>query len=160
MAPMKLHSYSVDLQWTGNDGLGTNSYKSYRRDYTIASEGKPKIEGSSDPAFRGDPKRYNPEEFLVASLSSCHMLWYLHLCSVNGVNVLDYGDQPTGVLREEPGGSGSFVHVDLHPRVTIAPGSDRTVATALHHDAHAMCFIARSVSFPVRVTPQITAADK
>lgn len=151
----KQHQYAVSIAWTGNDGSGTQSYRSYRRDHEIAAAGKPPIPGSSDPAFRGDRTRYNPEELLVASLSSCHMLWYLHLCSVNGIVVLDYHDEAAGTLQEEDDGAGTFVRVVLKPRVTVAGGSDRGKALALHEEAHHLCFIARSVRFPVEVAAQI-----
>lgn len=149
------HQYAVSLAWTGNDGVGTQSYKAYRRDHEIAAAGKPPIPGSSDPAFRGDRTRYNPEELLVASLASCHMLWYLHLCAVNGIVVLEYRDEAAGTMQEEADGGGAFVRVVLRPRVTIAKGGDRAQALALHEKAHHLCFVARSVRFPVDIAPQI-----
>lgn len=151
----KQHHYSASTVWTGNDGSGTQSYRSYRRDHEICAAGKPPIPGSSDPSFRGDPTRYNPEELLVASLSGCHMLWYLHLCAVNGVVVLDYRDEAGGTMQEEDDGGGAFVRVVLKPRVRIAKGGDRGKALALHEQAHHLCFIARSVRFPVEVAAQI-----
>jgi organic hydroperoxide reductase OsmC/OhrA len=151
----KHHQYAVSIAWTGNDGAGTRSYTSYRRDHEISAPGKPAIRGSSDPAFRGDRARYNPEELLIASLSTCHMLWYLHLCAVNGIVVLGYRDEAGGTLREEADGGGAFVRVVLKPQVTIAPGSDRAKALALHDEAHRLCFIARSVRFPVEVAAEI-----
>ncbi len=151
----KQHQYAVSLAWTGNDGGGTQSYRSYRRDHEITVAGKPAIPGSSDPAFRGDRARYNPEELLVASLASCHMLWYLHLCAVNGIAVVDYRDEAGGTMQEEEDGGGAFVRVLLQPRVTIAPGGDRGKALALHAQAHHLCFIARSMRFPVDVAAQI-----
>ena len=152
---MKQRTYEVRVDWTGNDGEGTMTYKGYRRDHTIACEGKPPIQGSSDPGFRGDRSRYNPEELLVASLSSCHMLWYLHLCSVNHVTVLDYRDAASGVLEEGDDGSGVFVRVVLRPTVKISVADDRAKALALHSEAHRFCFIARSVRFPVEIAPEI-----
>ena len=152
----KQHQYAVSIAWTGNDGSGTQSYRGYRRDHEIAAAGKPPIPASSDPSFRGDRTRYNPEELLVASLSSCHMLWYLHLCSVNGIVVLDYRDEAVGTMQEEDDGAGAFVRVVLKPRVTIAKGGDRGKALALHEEAHHLCFIARSVRFAVEVAAQIT----
>ena len=152
---MKRHHYEVRVDWTGNDGDGTKSYKSYRRDHSIQSAGKPEISGSSDPSFRGDPARYNPEELLVASLSACHMLWYLHLCAVNDVIVREYRDAAFGVMEENQDGSGEFVQVVLKPVVKISVDSDRAKALALHHEAHGLCFIARSVKFPVEVVPEI-----
>lgn len=151
----KQHHYEVRMTWTGNDGEGTRDYRSYRRDHIVSAAGKPEIPGSSDPAFRGDAQRYNPEELLVASLSSCHMLWYLHLCAARGVVVLAYEDTPRGVMDERPDGAGAFVDVELRPHVTIAPGSDAKTAEALHHEAHEKCFIANSVNFPVRVSATI-----
>jgi organic hydroperoxide reductase OsmC/OhrA len=152
---MKQHTYQVHVNWTGNLGEGTKTYKSYRRDHTIETTGKPPILGSSDPAFRGDPSRYNPEDLLVASLSSCHMLWYLHLCAVNHLTVVDYQDHASGVMQEHDDGSGEFVSVTLKPNIRILPGDDREIALALHAEAHHLCFIARSVNFPVEVTPEI-----
>jgi organic hydroperoxide reductase OsmC/OhrA len=152
---VKQHTYEIRVDWTGNSGDGTKNYKSYRRDHTITSEGKPPIPGSSDPHFRGDASRYNPEELLVASLSTCHMLWYLHFCSVNAVTVLDYHDGAFGVMNEADDGSGAFARVLLKPTVQIAAGDDREKALALHHEAHRFCFIANSVNFPVDVVPQI-----
>jgi len=152
---VKRHHYEVRVDWTGNDGDGTRSYKSYRRDHSIQSAGKPEIFGSSDQSFRGDPARYNPEEFLVASLSACHMLWYLHLCAVNDVIVREYRDAACGVMEENQDGSGEFVQVMLKPVVKILGDSDRAKALALHHEAHGLCFIARSVKFSVEVVPEI-----
>jgi organic hydroperoxide reductase OsmC/OhrA len=152
---MKQHTYNVQISWTGNDGEGTKTYKGYRRDHSIASEGKPEIPGSSDPAFRGDRSRYNPEELLVASLSSCHMLWYLHLCSANHIVVLEYRDTASGVMEENADGSGQFARVTLKPAIKVAKGSDCSKARSLHEEAHRLCFIARSVNFPVDVSPQI-----
>jgi|ERR1022692_1741797 organic hydroperoxide reductase OsmC/OhrA len=155
---VKQHTYEVRVDWTGNDGEGTKTYKGYRRDHTIGCEGKPQIQGSSDPAFRGDRSRYNPEELLVASLSSCHMLWYLHLCSANQVTVLDYHDAAFGVMEEHDDGAGEFVRVVLKPTVKISANSDRAKALALHNEAHHLCFLARSVRFPVDIAPEIMDA--
>lgn len=156
---MKHHTYEVRIDWTGNDGQGTKTYQSYRRDHTIAAQGKPQIPGSSDPSFRGDPSRYNPEELLVASLSACHMLWYLHLCSTNKVTVIDYQDAASGVMEEADDGSGKFVRVLLKPKVKISAGDDQAKAQALHSEAHHLCFIARSVNFPVEIEPEIVAGS-
>ncbi len=145
----KEHHYSLTMTWTGNTGEGTRSYQSYSRNHVYSSEGKPEIPGSSDPSFRGDPKRYNPEELLVATLSSCHMLWYLHLCSANGIVIESYEDKPVGIMVEEENGTGYFTEVILKPLVLISKG-DVAKANELHHQAHDMCFIANSVKFPVK----------
>jgi organic hydroperoxide reductase OsmC/OhrA len=152
---MKEHTYEVRLQWTGNDGEGTKTYKSYRRDHTIVCQGKPEVPASSDPSFRGDRSRYNPEELLVAALSSCHMLWYLHLCALNHITVVEYRDAASGVMRENSDGSGEFLRVLLKPAITLSAGEDRVKARELHHEAHRLCFIARSVNFPVEIEPEI-----
>jgi organic hydroperoxide reductase OsmC/OhrA len=152
---MKTHDYQVQIEWTGNAGEGTKTYKSYRRDYLIASHGKTPILGSADPAFRGDPARFNPEDLLVASLSSCHMLSYLHLCAVKGVVVLEYRDEATGSMLEAPGGTADFTAVRLSPKVKISSADHQELAMSLHHAAHEVCFIARAVKFPVEVAPEV-----
>jgi organic hydroperoxide reductase OsmC/OhrA len=152
---VKQHIYQAQINWTGNAGEGTKTNRGYRRDHVITCKGKPPIQGSSDPAFRGDATRYNPEDLLVASLSACHMLWYLHLCSVNQVTVLEYRDAAEGVMAEKDDGSGVFVQVTLRPVVKLSGDSDRKTALNLHHEAHRCCFIANSVNFPVQVTPEI-----
>jgi organic hydroperoxide reductase OsmC/OhrA len=148
---MALHEFRIGTVWTGNNGTGTKTYLGYARDHAIHAEGKAAINGSSDPAFRGDPERYSPEELLVASLSACHMLWYLHLCSVNQVNVVEYRDMASGQMEVDAGGSGRFVGVNLRPEVRISPESDPVRARALHAEAHRLCFIANSVNFPVEI---------
>jgi organic hydroperoxide reductase OsmC/OhrA len=153
---MKLHDYQVSVTWVGNDGEGTRSYRSYRRDHEISGPGKAPIPGSSDPSFRGDPARYSPEELLVGSVSACHMLWYLHLCAVNGVTVLEYLDRATGEMAENADGSGQFVRIVLRPAIRLSAGGDKTRAHALHQEAHALCFIARSVNFPIEIEGAIT----
>lgn len=146
----RTHSYEAEVIWTGNQGSGTSGYKAYSRDHVIRAGSKPEIPGSSDPAFRGDPARYNPEDMLVASLSACHMLWYLHLCATNKIVVEDYRDHAQGVMVETVDGGGHFESVTLRPRVIIAAGGDLALAERLHAEAHAKCFIANSVNFPVR----------
>jgi organic hydroperoxide reductase OsmC/OhrA len=155
----KQHIYPVRVSWTGNDGDGTRSYRGYRRDHVIAAAGKPAIDGSSDPKFRGDASRYNPEELLVAALSSCHMLSYLHLCAVNQVVVVAYEDDATGFMEETAEGGGRLTKTILKPKVTITPEGDAAKAKELHHEAHRLCFIANSVNFPVETEPVIMAAD-
>ena len=145
-----LHHYKATTQWVGNLGKGTSDYKSYSRNHDIHIEGKAPLLVSSDPTFRGDKSRQNPEELLVASLSGCHMLWYLHLCATNGVVVIDYIDEASGTMEENKDGSGQFTEVILRPVVTVRDESMITKANQLHDEAHRMCFIARSMNFPVR----------
>jgi organic hydroperoxide reductase OsmC/OhrA len=149
------HHYSVSILWTGNCGHGTRSYTAYGRSYEVRIAGKPIISGSSDPAFRGDPERYNPEELFVAALSSCHMLWYLHLCSDAGIIVNSYEDNAEGMMAESDAG-GRFTGVTLQPVVKITGSSE--CARQLHEKAHELCFLANSVNFPVEIRASIEEA--
>ncbi|HKU80687.1 MAG TPA: OsmC family protein [Candidatus Tumulicola sp.] len=151
---MRSHSYRVEVTWNAGTTPGTVNYRAYSRDHAIAAAGKPLLPASSDPAFRGDASRYNPEELLIAALSSCHMLWYLHLCSNRRIVVTGYRDDADGTMELAPDGSGRFVRVTLRPAVTLSGPADRELAFALHEDAHRFCFIAQSVNFPVVVEPQ------
>lgn len=151
----KTHEYSTQVIWTGNDGSGTSSYDAYRRDHSISVPGKPLLVASSDPAFRGDPTRYNPEELLVASLSACHMLWYLHLCANAGIIVSNYIDAAHGAMTETQDGGGQFTEVVLNPSIHISAESNLEVAIQLHEMAHKKCFIANSVNFLVRCVPVV-----
>jgi organic hydroperoxide reductase OsmC/OhrA len=152
---LRQHHYRPRVRWIGNTGAGTKDYRAYKRDHVIEADGKPSIPGSSDPMFRGDRTRWNPEDMLVASLSTCHQLWYLHLCSDAGIVVTAYEDQAEGLMEEDASGAGQFTRVLLKPTVTVTPGADLALATSLHHKAHSMCFIARSVRFPVECEPTI-----
>jgi len=153
------HRYEMTVRWTGNAGSGTSDYRSFRRDHEVSGDGKPIILGSSDPAFRGDAARWNPEELLVVALAQCHMLWYLHLCAAGGVVVTDYTDSPVGTMQmDATGGGGQFTEVILRPAVTVADPSMTDKARALHDEIGALCFIARSVSFPVSHEPTVRAA--
>lgn len=154
----KKHHYSPTIAWTGNKGSGTTSYKAYSRDHVISVDGRPDIQGSSDPAFLGDAARYNPEDLLVASISACHMLWYLHLAAEAGIVVTAYRDKPLGVMVEDRERGGWFTGVTLHPEVTIRAGGDAAVAQSLHETAHRKCFIANSLNFPVACEAVIVTA--
>ena len=151
---MNAHVYTVSTKWTGNKGEGTATYKSYERNHTISIKGKPDIDGSSDPVFRGDATRYNPEEFLVAALSTCHMLSYLHVCTTAGVIVTAYEDVAEGRMEETSNGGGQFTEVILRPVVTVKDASMVENAITAHHKASELCFIASSVNFPVHHQPE------
>ncbi|MGY3727462.1 MULTISPECIES: OsmC family protein [Cobetia] len=158
------HHYSVDLEWTGNRGEGTTHYTAYERDFEARVSGKPSLEGSADPAFRGNGARWNPEDLLVASVSACHKLWYLHLCADAGIRVMTYLDHAEGTMREGTSGgkgdpaaeSGRFTAIVLRPEITLAAGDNIALALELHHRAHALCFIANSLNFPVSCEAVIT----
>ena len=147
---MKTHDFRAKIVWTGNLGQGNKSYKGYERSWEVRTEGKPVIACSNDPLLGGDPSLHNPEDMLIAALSACHMLWYLHLAHQAGVLVSGYEDDPLGHGESAPTGAGRFVGATLRPRITVAAGTDMARAEALHHEIAQVCFIARSVNFPVR----------
>lgn len=148
------HSYSVNVTWTGNTGIGTSKPNGYSRNHEVRIAGKHVIEASSDPAFAGDPTRHNPEELLVAALSQCHMLWFLSRCAKHGVIVTAYEDDAIGTMVEHRDGGGEFTNVTLCPRITLASEADPTLLARLHDESHHLCFIARSVNFPVEINPK------
>ena len=153
---MKTHHYNIQLNWTGNEGQGTTNYQAYKRSHTIAATNKyGEILGSSDPSFKGDTTKYNPEELFLSSIASCHMLWYLHLCSVNNIIVTAYEDNPKGTMTEIKNGSGAFTEVTLFPKVTITDKSNIELAKQLHEEANNMCFIANSCNFKIKHVIQI-----
>lgn len=156
----KLHKYNLTTTWTGNKGDGTLTYRGYERSHTIAVESKVDLLASSDPAFLGDITKHNPEELLLASLSSCHMLWYLHLCATAGIIVTAYEDNAEGIMEETESGSGKFTEATLYPVVTVKDASMKEQAIALHEKANEMCFIANSVNFKVHHRPEIISAEQ
>ncbi|RIX31134.1 OsmC family protein [Amnibacterium setariae] len=148
------HTYALAAEWTGNRGSGTSGYRDYGRDVLLTIAGKPDLPASADRPFRGDPARWNPEELLLAALSECHLLSYLHVAVNNGVVVTGYTDAATGAMEVDRDGGGRFTRVDLHPRVALADESQRALADSLHAEANRLCFIANSVSFPVHHHPE------
>ena len=154
----RTHRYDLAVSWTGNRGSGTSGYRDYGRDHVISADGRPQIAGSSDPVFRGDKARWNPELELVAALSQCHMLSYFHVCATAGVVVTGYQDAPYGLMAETDDDGGHFTEVVLRPSVTVADAAMTEQAVKLHEDASRKCFIASSVNFPVRHEPTVTTA--
>jgi organic hydroperoxide reductase OsmC/OhrA len=154
---VRQHRYEVSVSWTGNRGSGTSGYRDYGREHQVSADGRPPIEASSDPVFRGDPDRWNPELELTAAVSQCHMLWYLHLCAEAGVVVTEYTDDAHGIMAEDADGTGRFVEMVLRPRVTVAAADMTPAAVNLHSDANAKCFIANSLNFPVHHEPVVVA---
>ncbi|MDW3204252.1 MAG: OsmC family protein [Alphaproteobacteria bacterium] len=154
----KEHEYTCQVQWTGNRGDGTKTYRGYDRTWDIATPGKPVIHCSNDPLLGGDPGLPNPEDLLISSLSACHMLWYLHLASREKIVVQSYTDTPIGIGESEPSGAGRFLRAILRPSIVLSDIGDRDRADALHHEIHQYCFIARSVNFPVSYEASYSAA--
>jgi organic hydroperoxide reductase OsmC/OhrA len=150
----KEHEYTCRIDWTGNRGAGTRVYHGYDRTWEVVTPNKPTIHCSNDPLLGGDPNLPNPEDLLLASLSACHMLWYLHLASNAKIAVHRYTDDPLGVGEVYPDGSGHFRSATLRPNIVVAEGTDLERAEAIHHEIHRYCFIARSVNFPISYAPR------
>lgn len=150
----RVHQYHTTTSWTGNQGTGTSSYAAYLRNHLYEAPGKKPLEGSADPAFRGDATRWNPEELFLNAISSCHMLWFLHLCADAGITVIDYKDQASGLMQELETGGGHFSEVRLNPMVTILEPGKTDLANSLHEAAGKKCFIANSCNFPIHYEPQ------
>jgi organic hydroperoxide reductase OsmC/OhrA len=146
----KTHNYPVTITWTGNQGEGTTDYTVYKRDHTISVEGKADMHCSADTIFRGDGTKYNPEDLLVSSIATCHMLWYLHLCADAGINVIEYRDEAVGTLELSDTAPGKFTQVTLHPHVVVAEATMIDLAISLHEKAHEKCFISNSCNFPIQ----------
>ncbi len=149
----KEHNYRLTVEWTGNKGEGTCDYRSYERSHTISVDNKVNLICSSDTPFLGDNTKHNPEDFLLASISSCHMLWFLHLCADAGIIVVAYTDKATGTMIQTEKGGGHFTEVTLNPLVTVTEKSMITKANELHEIARERCFIANSLNFPVNHKP-------
>ncbi|MGO4147540.1 OsmC family protein [Paenarthrobacter sp. YAF11_1] len=152
------HHYALTVRWTGNLGEGTAGYRAYSRDHDVEIPGLPILQGSADPTFHGDRSRYNPEQLLLAALSQCHMLSFLHVAVKHGVVVTGYEDSAEGLMKLNRDGSGQFESVTLKPHVTIADPGHAALMPQLHHEANQVCFIARSVNFPVLHEPSTTPA--
>jgi organic hydroperoxide reductase OsmC/OhrA len=157
--PNNTHHYAAALTWTGNDGQGTSHYEGYGRGFTVRVEGKPELQGSADPTFRGDAARHNPEDLLLIAISSCHLLSYLALCAKHRISVLAYDDQAEATMELSADGSGRFTSATLHPRVVVADAAHVEQAAALHERAHALCFIANSCNFPIAHEAVVTASQ-
>lgn len=156
MSARREHPYTTRIEWTGNRGQGTRTYRGYDRTWNITTAGKPVIHCSNDPLLGGDASRPNPEDLLLSALSGCHMLWYLHLASDAGITVHAYVDEPIGIGETAPNGAGRFLRATLRPRIEVNAGADLQKAEAIHHAVHEFCFIARSVNFPITYEPTFT----
>lgn len=154
-----MSEFTARVRWTGNRGEGTAHYRAYDRTWSVVTPGKPEIACSNDPMLGGDPGLHNPEDMLLAALSACHMLWYLHFASEAGVRVLRYEDDPRGLGEAGPGGAGRFLSAELRPRIAVPAGTDLHRAAALHGRIHEVCFIARSVAFPVTCRPRYRVTE-
>ncbi len=156
---MRHHRYGIKVEWTGDQGEGTSDYVSYQRSHTISASAKyGEILASADPSFRGERSKYNPEELFLGSISACHMLWYLHLCSEYEIVVKEYTDNATGLMITANDGGGRFTNVVLNPLVTIEDEGKITLANSIHKQANRMCFIANSCNIMIEHCPVTTVA--
>lgn len=149
----KEHHYEVVNEWCGNHGIGTDNIRTYDRSHTVVVDGKPALHLTTDNANVGDKNKLNPEDLLVAALSSCHLLSYLYLCALEGIVVTSYIDKARGVMLENEFGGGQFKEVLLRPVFTLKDAGMKARAIELHHKAHEICYIANSVNFEVRCEP-------
>ncbi len=147
------HHYKLTAVWTGNKGDGTKNVRTYDRSHTVSIDGKPELFLTTDNAAVGDKSKLNPEDLLVTAISSCHMLSYLYLCSLEGIVITAYIDNASGIMIEEADGSGKFKEVTLRPNFHVAEESMVERAIELHHKAHEICYIANSVNFEVKCVP-------
>lgn len=147
------HNYKVTAEWTGNKGDGTKNVKTYNRSHTVSIEGKPELFLTTDNPHVGDKTKLNPEDLLVTAISSCHLLSYLYVCSLEGVVITSYTDNATGIMIEQASGGGSFKDITLNPICYLANESMVKKAIELHHKAHEICYIANSVNFEVKCNP-------
>lgn len=145
------HDFIPSIVWTGNLGQGTQSYSAYTRTWDISAEGVTPVHCSNDPRLGGDPTKLNPEDLLISALASCHMLWYLHFASEANIVVMGYEDKPIGRGQSLSNGSGNFIHATLRPKISVIEGTDLKKTEDIHHRIHEVCFIARSVNFPIKI---------
>lgn len=143
------HLFKAELNWTSERSTKQSDAKFYSKSHKIVLEGKPVLDISAAKAFKGDPKLYNPEDLLLSSFVSCHMMSYLYVCSQNAIEVLEYQDQAEAILEVDSNGSGRIVEVLLRPKVIISKPELIDLALSLHQKANQLCFIANSCNFPV-----------
>ncbi|MGV0996986.1 OsmC family protein [Empedobacter falsenii] len=143
------HLFKVALNWIKKESKMDSSTRIYTKSHHISIEGKPDLEVSAAKAFKGDPNLYNPEDLLLSSLTSCHMMSYLYCCAQHKIEVISYQDHSEATLQVNPDGSGKIVKVDLFPDIIISDSSQIELALSLHKKANELCFIANSCNFPV-----------
>lgn len=152
------HDYVARIAWQRAEGEAFTDNR-YSRRHRIAFDGGTAIDGSSSPSVVplpfSDPKAVDPEELFVASLSSCHMLWFLSLAAGQGFRVECYEDDAVGTMARRADGRTAMTVVTLRPKVAFDPAAapDAAAFDALHHRAHERCFIANSVTTDVRCEP-------
>lgn len=143
------HLFKAKLNWFSTKNQEVSTSKIYSKSHTVTIEGKPILNISAAKAFKGDPALYNPEDMLLSSVVSCHMMSYLYVCAQNGIEVVSYTDSAEATLEVLENGSGRFIEVRLFPKVIIRQKEQVTEALSLHKTANQLCFIANSCNFPI-----------
>jgi organic hydroperoxide reductase OsmC/OhrA len=146
-----MSEHRARIVWTR--ATSSFDYKEYNREHTWTFKNGAVVHASAAPRYRGSLECVDPEESLVASLSSCHMLTFLAVCSRRGIVVEKYDDDAVGHLEANEHKKLAITRVQLHPRIVFAPGHQQTAGALaeLHAHAHAECFIANSVLTKVTV---------
>ncbi len=148
---MSEHKVPIDWKRETSDF----EYKTYNRDHDWIFDAGVMIRASATPSYLGNAQCVDPEEAFVASLSSCHMLTFLAICSRNGYTLDTYRDEAVGILAKDSGGKLAMTKVTLRPRVAFGGAKTPTPAEVdkMHDQAHHACFIANSVKTDVVVEP-------
>jgi organic hydroperoxide reductase OsmC/OhrA len=150
------HIFKAKLNWSSVPKEAITNSKQYIKTHQITIEGKEILTVSAAKAFKGDPSLYNPEDLLLSSLVSCHMMSYLYVCSQNGIDVVSYQDDAEATLEVSENGSGRFIEVRLYPKVVILQKEKIDEALKLHSKANELCFIANSCNFKIVHNPSCT----
>jgi len=154
-----MHEYRAQVDWQRDEREAFTDNR-YHRGHRLRFDGGADVPGSSAPSSvplpYSDPAAIDPEEMFVASLASCHMLWFLGLAAKQKLKVDRYLDDAVGVMEPNAEGRMAVTLVTLRPRVWFSgqPQPDAAALQALHHEAHEACYIANSVKAEVRCEPQ------
>lgn len=154
------HTFTANLKWNKTEATNDNSKKIYTKNHIVEIEGKPDLAVSAAKSFKGDPSNYNPEDLLLTSLMSCHMMSYLYVCQLHSIDVISYQDNATAALEIYSDGSGKIIEVILNPIVIIRDNIHVNLAITLHQQANKLCFIANSCNFPVIHHPKCSAFEE
>lgn len=146
------HRYLVHCSWSGSTGAGYESYRRAHEGSTAPAEAKLAL--SSDPAFLGDPSRWNPEQLLVMAASSCQLLAFLAVAARARLDVVDYQDDAVGEMPEDDRPV-RLTRILLRPRITMAAGAQEDRVRHLVEVAHRECYVANSLRTAVEVDPEI-----
>jgi organic hydroperoxide reductase OsmC/OhrA len=146
-----MSEHKITLNWT--KGNAPFTYDAYPRDHRINFKNGEAVSFSAAAAYKGDPAKGDPEDMLVAALSSCQMLTFLAIAAKKKLTVLSYDDEAVGFLEKE-GGKLWITRVILRPKIVFETAPDAATLAEMNHMAHEQCFIANSVKTEVTVEPR------